>query len=82
MSARSADFNAILTGANLLVLGLLLWALATTDGNRNVDQETIALGALLCLQTHAALWIERRKRDPFVILLADHSAHRVDVEIE
>jgi hypothetical protein len=70
MRGKSADFNSVLTGANLLVLALLLWALATSEGNRNVNQETIALGALLCLQTHIALWFERRRRDPFVILLA------------
>jgi hypothetical protein len=70
MSGKSTDFNSILIGANLLVMALLLLALATTEGNRNVNQETIALGLLLCLQTLAALWLERRRRDPFVILLA------------
>ena len=70
MSSKSIDFNSVLIGANMLVLGLLLFALATTDGNRFVNQETVALGILLCLQTHAALWVERRQRDPFVILLA------------
>src|ERR1700727_1778424 len=70
MSSKYTDFNGILTGANLLVMALLLLALTTTDGNRNVNQETMVLGLVLCLQTHAALWVERRQRDPFVILLA------------
>jgi hypothetical protein len=67
---RTFDLNAILAGVNLLVMGLLLYALLHMDANNYVDQRSYLLGIVLCLQTQAALWLERRQRDPFVILLA------------
>jgi len=70
MTRKTTDFNSILVGANALVAALLVYALASTEGNHNVNRETMALGVLLCLQTQLALWLERRQRDPFVIMLA------------
>lgn len=70
MRSKNVDFNSILIGANLLVLTLLLFALAHAEPNLYVDRVSLLLGILLCVQTHVALWIERRQRDPFVILLA------------
>ncbi|HSY29711.1 MAG TPA: hypothetical protein VK832_19525, partial [Burkholderiaceae bacterium] len=67
---KTVDFNSLLIGANLLVMVLLFYALAHGEPNRYVDQTSILLGIGLCAQTHIALWLERRQRDPFVILLA------------
>jgi len=67
---KRVDFNSLLMGANLLVAGLLFYALAHAEPNRYVNQESILLGIVLCAQTHIALWLEKRQRDPFVILLA------------
>jgi hypothetical protein len=70
MVRKYTDFNSVLMGINALVAVLLVYTLASSDGNYNVDRETMALGVLLCLQTQVALWFERRQRDPFVIMLA------------
>jgi len=70
MTTKTVDFSSLLMGANLLVMGLLFYALAHAEPNRYVNQAAILLGIVLCVQTHIALWIERRQRDPFVILLA------------
>jgi hypothetical protein len=70
MMNKTVDFNSLLIGANLLVMGLLFYALAHAEPNRYVNQASILLGIVLCAQTHIALWLERRQRDPFVILLA------------
>lgn len=70
MSERSVDLNSILTGINWLVAGLLAYAAWCIPANAYIDQRGDLLGILLCLETHAALWVERRQRDPFVILLA------------
>jgi hypothetical protein len=68
MMNKTVDFNSVLIGANLLVMGLLFYALAHAEPNRYVNQASILLGIVLCAQTHIALWLERRQRDPFVIL--------------
>src|SRR3984885_276322 len=70
MMNKTVDFNSLLIGANLLVMGLLFYALAHAEPNRYVNQASIMLGIVLCAQTHIALWLERQQRDPFVILLA------------
>ena len=67
---RSVNFNSVLMGLNFLVAGLIVSGYSSTQNNPYVDQETIALGILLSLQTQLALFVERRRRDPFVILLA------------
>ncbi len=68
--ASTIDFNSVLMGANLLFAALLVFTFSKLGGNEYVDQETVVLGMLLAGQTHIALWFERRRRDPFVILLA------------
>jgi hypothetical protein len=70
MKNKSIDFNGVLTGANLLIAATSMFAFRHADGNEYVDQETLVLGVVLCVQTHMALWLEKRRRDPFVILLA------------
>jgi hypothetical protein len=67
---KKIDFNSILTGVNLLVTGLLVFAFAQNGNNDYVDQKTIVLGVVLSAQTHVALWFERQRRDPFFILLS------------
>lgn len=68
--SRTIDLNSVLTWANLLFVALLVFTFTNSGGNEYVDQETVMLGILLAGQTHIALWNERRRRDPFVILLA------------
>jgi hypothetical protein len=70
MLNKKVDLNIILTGANLLVVGFLIFASGRNGGNPYINQQTIVLGVLLSVQTHVALWLERRRRDPFTILLA------------
>lgn len=70
INSRTIDFNSVLRGANLLVAGATLLAFQQAQSNAYVDQETIVLAVLLGVQTHVALMFERRRRDPFVVLLA------------
>jgi hypothetical protein len=70
MTNRKVDFNGVLTGANLLIAALLVYVFAQNHGNEYVDQQTVVLGVALAGQTHIALRFERRRRDPFIILLA------------
>ena len=67
---KSVDLNDLLKGANLLVVILLVIAFVQTQGNEFVDLETIVLAIALCAQTQVALFLESKRRDPFVILLA------------
>jgi len=64
------DLNSLLMVSNLIILFLSLIAFTFAQGNRYINQETFALGVILCMQTHIALFVERKRRDPFVILLA------------
>ena len=63
------DLNAVLAGANLLVMGLPGMR-AYTCTAIDVDETSYSLAILLCLQTLVALRVERRQRDPLVIVLA------------
>jgi hypothetical protein len=67
---RSVDLNTLLSGANVVVMLLTLSVLGKAQSHPYVDGNSIALGGLLALQTQAALWLERRRRDPMVVLLA------------
>ena len=69
MSKATIDFNGILKFANLVAAALIVIGWTQTQDNPYIDLNTIWLGLALCAQTHAALSIERRRRDPFVILL-------------
>lgn len=68
--SRALDFNTLLQVANLVVAGLLVYALVALEENEYLDHTTVVLGLVLCLQTLVALHLERRRRDPFVIMLA------------
>jgi hypothetical protein len=70
MKSKSIDFNQLLKAANLLVAALLAVTFSLKGGNDYIDQTTIVLAILLCLQTQIGLMLERNRRDPFVILLA------------
>ena len=70
MSARTIDLNSLLRVANLLVAVGTLLAFRQAHGNPYVNEATIAVAILLCVQTHLALVLERRRRDPFIFLLA------------
>jgi len=65
------DLNSILKSVNLLVAALLAYGFSQLGSdNPYINRETIVLALLLCLQTHLALFFEKKQRDPFVILLA------------
>lgn len=64
------DGNSILRLANLAVAILIGCAFLTVGPNGYIDASTVGLAFLLFLQTHIALQIEMRRRDPFVLLLA------------
>jgi hypothetical protein len=49
---------------------MLAYAACCVPANAYIDRGADLLGIVLCLETHVALWVERRQRDPFVILLA------------
>jgi hypothetical protein len=70
MTSRKVDFNSILAGANLLIAALLVYVFAQNQGNEYIDEETVVLGVALAVQTLVALRYERKRRDPFIILLA------------
>jgi hypothetical protein len=67
---RALDFNALLQAANLVVAALLVYALSELEPNEYLDHTGILLGLTLCLQTAGVLLLEKRQRDPFVIMLA------------
>jgi hypothetical protein len=67
---KFVDFNSVLIGLNFIVACLVISRFSGVKNNDYLDQETIVLGVLLSLQTHIALQLERKRRDPFVILLS------------
>ncbi len=67
---KFVDFNSVLMGLNFVVAYLVISRFAQAQGSDYMDQETIMLGVLLSVQTHIALQMERKRRDPFVILLS------------
>jgi hypothetical protein len=68
--SKYVDFNFALRGLNFIVACLVISRFNEVQSNEYIDQETIVLGVLLSLQTHIALQLERKRRDPFVILLS------------
>lgn len=64
------DFNSILMIVNAIVLVLTLLGLPRLGQSRYIDGGTILLAVALSIQTHVVLLLERKRRDPFVILLA------------
>lgn len=73
MKTRYVDINVLLRATNLLVACLIAFAWLRYDAlpaSDYLDRGTLALGLVLCLQTQIALFLERRRRDPFFLLLA------------
>jgi len=67
---KYVDLNRLLMIANLVMTALLISAYGQVLNNDYIDQNSVVLAVVLAVQTHFALLIERRRRDPFVILLA------------
>lgn len=67
--SKAVDFNRILMWLNFIVFVAMLGAYAQFGDNDYITGSTIWAASILSLQTHVALLIERRRRDPFVILL-------------
>jgi hypothetical protein len=63
------DFNSLLIVANIVVAILIVQGWAYRGDNEYVDVFSVLLGIALCGQNIVALAMERRSRDPFVILL-------------
>src|SRR5262249_27029250 len=70
MRDRRIDLNSLLMLANVVVAALVAYVAIVGTENEYVNAQTAGLGLLLCLETQVALWLERRYRDPMVILLA------------
>lgn len=68
-AVRMVDLNRILRWINAIIAGVTVVVYLQIGGNDYIDTETIVLATLLALQNHVALLVERRRRDPFVILL-------------
>ena len=69
-TTRVVDFNRVLAWINAVIAAITITVFFHIGGNEYVDGGTIVLAAALAMQTHLALFVERRRRDPFVILLA------------
>lgn len=67
---NTIDINGVLQALNLFVAGLIVYGMPYAANNPYIDQGTLQLGLVLALQTHVALFFERRRRDPFVVLFA------------
>jgi len=70
VNKKTFDINGMLGAVNLLVLGLIVYRGLYGEFNEYIDQESILLGVTLSIETQLALLLERKWRDPFVILLA------------
>jgi hypothetical protein len=66
----TVDFNKVLMTLNVLVAGLLSVTYFREQSNDYINQHTLLLGLVLSVETHIALLLERKRRDPFVIMLA------------
>lgn len=64
------DLNGILMAVNIVIASLLAFAFIQAQSNEYVNQDTFLLGIVLAIETHVALFLERKRRDPFVIVLA------------
>jgi hypothetical protein len=68
-SKRGIDLNKILQIFNIVILTLLWDAYFKNENGLYVDFTTILLGTALSLQIGIFLFFEKKKRDPFVLLL-------------
>jgi hypothetical protein len=63
------DFNTILSVLNVALAAATLIAYDQVGANAYLDGDAILLSLLLAVQTQIVLFIERRRRNPFVILV-------------
>jgi hypothetical protein len=71
MKRRMVELATLIRIANLVIAALIVSACFTMkEGNPYLDQQSLLLGLVLCLQTHVALGVKRLRRDPFALLLA------------
>lgn len=69
-SRRGVDFNHILGFLNIVIATVTVVAYSRVGGNEYLSGDSVLLSTLLAAQTQLALFIERRRRDPFVIVVA------------
>ncbi len=68
-SKYTIDLNKILQIANVIILVLLWFSYSEKKTSIYVDFNTILLGTVLSIQIGVFLFFERKRRDPFVLLL-------------
>lgn len=68
-TSHHVDFNTILAVVNVVVAIVTLIAYDNVGPNAYVDGDGVLFAMLLAAQTQIVLFIERRRRDPFVILV-------------
>jgi hypothetical protein len=68
--AAMVDFNTILRWVNAGLVVATIAAYMVMGANADVDADTVVLATILGVQTHLALVVEARRRDPFVVLTA------------
>lgn len=66
---NTIDLNSILQGANLLIFIFTCYSYFLNGKNHFVNLNTIIWGSVLFAQVGVFLYIEKLRRDPFVILL-------------
>lgn len=70
MKRTGVDLRVILVIVNILMAIGSVAAYLFYGENQYVDLTTIGLGLVLCLETHGVLQLEKKRRDPFLIVLA------------
>jgi hypothetical protein len=70
---KSFDFNNLLLILNLFLCCFGVFVFIDTGGNRYVDANTIFLFCVFCAQNVLFLFYEKRKLDPFIIILVAFS---------
>ena len=68
-SKRTVDLNRILQVLNALIAVATVVAYVEVGKSEFIDAESIVLATFLAAQTHIALMIERRRRDPLVVVM-------------
>ena len=64
------DLNRLLRWMNAVVAMMTAVAYERFGDNEFLDGQAVTLAVILAIQTHVALLVEQRRRDPFVIMLA------------
>lgn len=66
---RSVDLNRVIGWINVILAVVTVSVYASIGANAYLDYESIVLSTLLAAQVQGALWMERRRRNPFVLLV-------------